>query len=269
MAEVDFLGTALAVFIPLTAALVVLILLPRWIRSRAHRQVRVRRKERDPDADRAFNDLLTVQAIERELRHSGLETSQASERLREAWVAYEASQFIQAEEMAGEARALLGELRAPISKEEPLPIVEVEALPESKPVLGTEYPKNFLQARFMISMLKDAIGKGSSKRKRAARKLLKEAEQAFEGERYTESLSLALNARKTLEGRELEEFDNQASCCPSCGESMSAEDTFCGKCGSARAVALACPECGQQVGEEDVFCRKCGTALSHDTPKTG
>jgi len=49
------------------------------------------------------------------------------------------------------------------------------------------------------------------------------------------------------------------SFCSSCGESLAADDAFCGRCGTP--AVLRCPSCGVLLDRADLFCGKCGRSL--------
>lgn len=283
MAQLDYMGAALGLFIAMTVALIVLLVVLRIAKARMHRRVRTARLGREEEVaeDRAYTALVTSEAIARELAEKGLESTQAKELLREARSALADGRTGRAEECAQEARGLLAELQAgaePRGAEGPeeSPLLPEGEIPESKPILGKEYAKNFLQAKFLLGMVKDAIGKGSSKRKKEARKLLKEAQAAFDEEAYDESLALCIQARYVVEGgkakREKAKGEKgkgkesaakapKEAVCPQCDHPVDPEDAFCGKCGFRLKGPSACPECGAELAADDRFCRVCGTTL--------
>ena len=47
--------------------------------------------------------------------------------------------------------------------------------------------------------------------------------------------------------------------CRECEEPVSAEDAFCGKCGTP--AERKCEECGALAQDDDAFCGKCGSKL--------
>lgn len=272
MAQLDVVGAALALFVTMTVALIVLLVVLRVAKARVHRRVRAPRLEGEDAVaeDRVYTALVTSEAIAHELEAKGMESAQAQELLREARQAFAHGGWGKAGDLAQEARALLAELRTEEDEAtEPLPLSE-EEIPESKPVLGKEYARNFLQAKFLLGMVKDAIGKGASKRKKKARKLLREAQDAFDEETFDEAVRLSMQAKRILEGEEAEkggatsspaEEPGSATPCPSCETPVGPEDTFCGKCGTRLAGPSTCPECGAGLAGDDRFCRQCGTDL--------
>lgn len=50
-----------------------------------------------------------------------------------------------------------------------------------------------------------------------------------------------------------------ARACPLCGETVAANDRYCGNCGAT--MARFCPGCGEAREPGDRFCRMCGTPL--------
>ncbi len=272
MAELDFVGAALALFITMTLALIVLLVVLRVAKARMHRRVRTGRQEGEDEVaeDRAFTALVTSEAIARELREKGLESAQVEELLREARRALADGRTGRAEDHALEARGILAGLQGSEEDTEEPPLLPEDEIPESKPILGKEYAKNFLQAKFLLRMVKDAIGKGTSKRKKEARTLLRQAKAAFDEEAYDESVALSIQARHVLEGEKAKAKKGEGKeaaaeakegACPACQTPVSLEDAFCGKCGLRLTGPSACPECGADLAEDDRFCRQCGTPL--------
>jgi ribosomal protein L40E len=272
MAEVDAFSTAIFLFGTLILSFVILIVALSMARSRMAKAKRVEVSEESIE-DRAYNALVTSEAISNDLRQKGFESARASDLLVEARQAYYEGRLREAEELSMEARAIMIRLREE-SQPEPEteePIQLDEEIPESKPLLGKQFPKNYLQAKFFLNVVKDNLGnvKGSSAEAKKARKLMKEAQTAFDEERYTEALSLAISCNRILKGEEVEGEDgkqdvqeeNHEAQCPHCGALFSQDDAFCGKCGGQLVSSPVCPECGAGVEADDNFCRKCGTAL--------
>ncbi len=268
MAETDVLFTAGVLFVTFLVALVVLMIALHIARSRIKRPPRAPIESREPITDRTYNTLVTTEAISRELMDKGFENVTAEELLRKARQAYFEGNMEEAEEHSMEARAILNEMR--VVEEPPereLAEDEVE-VPESKPVMGKEYPRNYLQAKFIIGLVKDSLKKTRkrSENVKKARELIGEAEEAFEQEKFNDALSLAVNSQRLLKDEEIPEraasprLAEGDHLCPRCETEISPDDGFCGKCGY-RLMRSECPECGDQVAEEDNFCRKCGAAL--------
>ncbi len=262
MAETGSLGAALTLIITFTGAFIVLLLVLRIAKSRVQRRPKTRSVEGEGSQDRAYNALVGSEAIFEETRGKGIESAQARELLSSAREAYGEGRHEEAEGLAREARGILVELSRGEEPLEPVTIPMEADIPESKPVLGKEYPKNFLQAKFLLRMVKGSIGKGSSPEKKEARKLLKEAGKAFDEERYTEALSITLNAKRALKGEELLAEGGDAGQCPNCQASVTEGDTYCSQCGASLAGGSVCPSCDSQLEAEDRFCRRCGTAVA-------
>ncbi|MEE9236199.1 MAG: zinc ribbon domain-containing protein [Thermoplasmata archaeon] len=262
MAAADFLGSALTPIIAVILAFVALLFVLRMARSKVHRLVKSRRREDEEVSDMAYSALVTSEAIYREMRERGVESDKAEELLREARQAYSEARHREVEKLSSEARSILRERLQDEERVEsdPITIIE-EEIPDSKPLLGNEHPNNYLQARFLLSMMKDSLRKGTSPEKKAARKVMKEAKKAFEEERYTLALSLALNSKRILEGEETPSEGSEKNLCPDCEGPLSPSDTFCGKCGARLDGSLKCSGCGLRLEEEDKFCRKCGAAV--------
>lgn len=273
MVVLDPLGTTILVAAVLGMAMVALLILLRLVKSGALQRALRAREEAETRVDRAYNTLVTTEAIGRELRDKGLESVQASALLEEARQAYYEGDPRYAEERAEEARALLqdvlqkdAEARVP-AEEAPLLAELEEEIPEVKPVLGKEYPKNYLQAKFLLGVAKDRVkgAKKGSEEGKQARELAKEAQDAFEEERYTEALALALHCRRLLDGEDVGEppvvEEKEEEACPECGRPVAAEDEFCGQCGAALAESLTCASCDAPLAADDNFCRKCGTPV--------
>ncbi len=268
MAEADVLFTAGVLFVTFLVALIVLMLALHRARSKIKRPSGDLGEDSEPVSDRAYNVLVTTEAISREMVGKGFENVKAENLLRTARQSYLEGRLREAEEFSMEARNLLNEMRVVDTPPEPTPFVDGDEIPESKPILGKEYPRNFLQAKFFLGVVKDSLKKtrkrsGEVKR---AREVFKEAEEAFEEERYNDALSLAVNSKRLLRGEEIPEkalppeVIEGDHLCPECGSIISPDDAFCGKCGY-RLVRSECPECGSEVGEGDRFCRRCGVGL--------
>lgn len=268
MAELDPLGATLLVIVVLVLATAALFVLLRLMKSGTLQRALRAREEETAQRDRAHNALVTSEGIARELAARGLGSAQASALLQEAWQAHYEGHPGEADSLAAEARSLLLE----VLQRDEVPDAgpeEVEALPEEKPVLGKEYPKNYLQAKFLLGVLRDRLKgakKGSPEAKRA-RQLARDARTTFDEERYTDAVALALNARRALDGEAEDEVGpetprREADGCPSCGTPVGLDDTFCGRCGTPlEADERACPGCKTGVAPDDNFCRKCGAVL--------
>ncbi len=167
------------------------------------------------------------------------------------------------------------------------------SLPDSPvaPVLGTasgdgapvpRLAKNRAESRFQMSLLAEEIGTASNDPEGAtrvpdARKGAADAQTAYDRADYTESLRLALRARRAL-GTRIETLPppltripptptpvNPASTggpagtepCSTCGRPLKPTDKFCRSCGTAKAPT-ACAACGTPLDAGDRFCAGCG-----------
>jgi ribosomal protein L40E len=272
MAEVDAFSTALFLFGTLILSFAVLIVALSVARSRAAKAERTEVGE-EPAMDRAYNTLVTSEAIRDDLRQKGFESARASELLAEARQAYYEGRHRDAEDLSLEARTLMIQVKeeAWSEPEEADPISMEEEIPESKPLLGKQFPKNYLQAKFFLNVAKDSLGerKASTSDTKRAKKLMKEAQEAFDEERYTEALSLAISCNRVLKDEAPEDGAQEPAAdirCPRCEAQISKEDAYCGKCGASLASVPWCPECDAEIGEDDNFCRKCGASLKAAEP---
>lgn len=261
--EADLLFTAGALFVTFLGALLILLFALRYAKTRA-RRIKQARGDTAPSSDGVYNALVRTEAIARELSEKGFESPQVEALLDDARAAYGSGSSREAAEYTQEARSVLE--RLPQEDEHDPPEIAIE-VPESKPVLGQEYPPNYLQAKFYLSLVQDALKEApkSSPEAKEARKLLKEAYSAFESEHYSESLGLSVNARRLLEGKEIPEravlpASPTRGECPQCQAPATPEDQFCGHCG-APLVPPRCPECGHSLALDDRFCRRCGAAV--------
>lgn len=266
--EADVLFTSGVLFVTFLVALIVIMLALHMARSRAKHPRREPLEKSEPGHDRAYNALITTEAISRELEEKGVESVKAEETLRSARQAYFEGRMSEAEELSTEARALLTEVQVVQEPHEPIPVLEETEIPESKPVLGKDYPKNYIQAKFFLGVVKDSL-KRTRKRSgevKRARDMMKEADQAFAEERYDDALSVAVNSDRLLRGEDITKqvaaprVGSGDGYCPGCQTEVSLDDVFCGKCGY-RLVRTECPECRREVAEDDDFCRRCGADL--------
>jgi hypothetical protein len=139
-----------------------------------------------------------------------------------------------------------------------------------------ELPKNYAEASFAISALKEEARKAQSAGSdaSAAVEMLAQAEEEFRQGRYDAALNTALKAKKEgslLQGSspgglgtikystEKKEPTPQEDTCPSCGAGMREGDSFCRKCGTS--FNFICPDCGGPLDAGDVYCGKCGVSL--------
>ncbi len=266
--EADVLFTSGVLFVTFLVALIVLMLALHMARSRARHPRKVPLRKSESSHDRAYNVLITTEAISRELEEKGFESVKVEETLRSARQAYFEGRMREAEDLSTEARAMLSEMQVAQEPQDTTPVLEETEIHESKPVLGKSYPRNYLQAKFLLGVVKDAL-KRTRKRSsevKMAREMTKEAEQAFKEERYDDALSLAANSDRLLRGEDITKQVEAPQVvsgegeCPGCRAKVSMDDVFCGKCGY-RLVRTECPDCGREVEKGDNFCRECGADM--------
>lgn len=273
MVELDPLASVVLLIGVTTGATVALLLLLRLLKEgRIHRVLRAREEE-TTGRDRAHTALATTEAIARELLAKGFESVKANRLLESAQEALYEGRLGEAEAVALEARDALQDLLS-----EDRVAAEVDAvldeISEEKPALDRKYPKHFLEAKFLLGVVQERVEetKKSTKKGKRLRKLVNEAQAAFDEEAYTEALGLASRCRRLLEeGKErakeaptaalerlpLAELEEERSC-PECGVPVAPHDAFCGQCGTVLQGAT-CAECGAELEETDNFCRRCGT----------
>jgi hypothetical protein len=158
-------------------------------------------------------------------------------------------------------------------------------------------PKNFLEARFMLTSLQNDLD-GASSEKRAtpegkeATEWARQSQAAFDRKDYDDSLRLALRGRRRFGGAGLSTISvgpgtvvaatppepsatalrSSApqgagspavveSLCPRCGKSNNAGDKFCRGCGAPLTVPK-CPRCQRPTEPDDKFCHACGSPLA-------
>lgn len=265
MTSHDPLATFVIVASVLALVLVGTFLYLRLLKSGFFRGWRTTREEERIGEDHAYTAMVTSQAISRELRDKGFRSPQASALIEEARQAYFEGNVDEAESLSGEARTiLLGALRK--DRQEGAAPFE-EEVPESKPLLGKEFPKHYLEAKFLLGLTEGRVKrtKKSSKKGQRVRKLWEQAQTAFEKEGYSKALSLALQCRRLLDGMAPKKKPPQPRC-QECGAAYTKGEEFCGKCGAALKASGRCQECGTPLVRGDSFCRKCGSAAKPPVP---
>lgn len=150
----------------------------------------------------------------------------------------------------------------------------------SRGTLGKkELPENYIQAKFMLQNSTDAIDSARRKGKdtRSAESTLQSARESFDSGEYTQTLKLALEAKRAIgaavtvsvdseeEGGGIVDITPEASestyNCPECGAVINLDDKFCRKCGCKINLTFLCPKCDTELRHEDIFCGKCGVKL--------
>ena len=133
-----------------------------------------------------------------------------------------------------------------------------------------------MQAKFILSTVKDMLDKQEGDQNQEAKKLYEGAFREFESENYSKALSKAIKAEQLLDAsgnvgliaetpvqeetidEEIVEAD-ELEC--ECGAGITVEDNFCRQCGEKVEYQLICPNCEIEISADDLFCRKCGQKL--------
>ncbi|MCI4337280.1 MAG: zinc ribbon domain-containing protein [Thermoplasmata archaeon] len=153
------------------------------------------------------------------------------------------------------------------------------AVETDAPAPPARLPRNKLESHFQLTLLNEELERAaqdpaSAGAVKEATALRDQAAAAATGGDYTESLRLALKARRRIGGR-LETLpppsaasnasntppSEETLVCTGCGEKLRPADRFCRYCGTLRGPAR-CPSCGVPSDLEDKFCAKCGVAIS-------
>jgi ribosomal protein L40E len=263
-----------------------------WRRRRRDMEMRLRRapKQTEPLSDKAHNTILTTQSISSTLSGQGVNTHEADLLLDEAKRYEDMGDYNTAVERAETAKlALLRAKRERETKGEraPAPKLEYDLMametPESDGEEAVEedkldlskLPKNYMQAKFMLSTTKDQMQRNDI-RGGDAYELYKKSEEYFNKEDYSRALSFAIKAERLLDSKTVdligeevetetgEDKEVEVMECPSCNAEVNIEDTFCRKCGEKLEFLTLCPHCEAEVDPGDTFCRKCGEKLSQD-----
>ncbi|MFQ5552562.1 MAG: zinc ribbon domain-containing protein [Thermoplasmata archaeon] len=256
----DLLVSAVIVVALMTVALVGMFLWLRLLRSGYFHRRRQAREAEVVEADRAFNAMITSEAISRELQEKGFQSPQAAALVEEARQAYAGGNEGEVEALSTQARTLL--LEALHEDHPDHAAARAEEVPETKPVLGKEFPKHYLEAKFLLTMIEARVKrtKKDSKRGKKARDLWTKANSAYEKEDYSDALTYAVQCRRLLDGMAPKARKPRPKC-PQCGGLVARADDFCGKCGENLKGPVGCQACGASLEEGDRFCRKCGAAV--------
>lgn len=162
-------------------------------------------------------------------------------------------------------------------------------------------PKNYLEAKFEISLLEDALTKLPPESSPESRKLLVTAKKAWEKENYSDALRMAMRGKRALEQKsddtipltagttvdvppqtpvaaaarssapmsgddyKMEPATGEARpttvVCSRCNKENPAKNKFCRGCGKPLAAPL-CPRCQKAIEADDAFCGTCGAPVS-------
>jgi ribosomal protein L40E len=239
-------------------------------------------------SEKAHNLILTNESISSTLAGQGIDTRNADDLLKEAKTFEARGDYSSAIERAEAAKLAL--LRAkreqtPVSRptmQAAQPDSETDAIndepqdtdfAEEEIVDISKLPKNYMQAKFLLSSAKDLIEKDGIT-SGDAYDYFQKAKERFDSEDYSKALSFAIKAERMLDSETVDligedEPEDDASeegdeevvevmVCPECDAEVSAEDAFCRSCGQKLEFDTSCPGCEADIEQDDKFCRKCG-----------
>jgi hypothetical protein len=254
----DLLASVVLVVGLMTVAMVGMFLWLRLLRSGYFAERRKAREDLVLGGDQAYNAMITSEAISRELEERGFQNIQATALVKDARQAYLGGDPDQAAALSTQAQTIFREaLREDHHDHEGLS----EEIPETKPILGKEFPKHFMEAKFLLRVIEGRVKRTrkDSKRGKKARRLWEEAISSYEEEHYSDALTYAVQCRRLLDGM-APRAPKPRPKCGTCGAPIQKADEFCGKCGANLKDDSGCTACGAPLAESDRFCRKCGTA---------
>ena len=250
--------------------------------------------------DDAYNSIVTTKAVAEALKTRGRVSKEANLLIIEAEAAFHRGNHLYALESINKAKEMLKN-----AKEETTdPVASIVAKVGSK---GAEekcevpfqearkLPKNYLESKFVICSVRDILEQSGAKGRNAtAEENLREADEMFQKEDYTEALKLALRAKRALDGGadsigpieskpvpmdpgverlppQPKSLREPSKSCVRCGASLTDEDVYCRKCGMKVDRSPKCSACGERLAEDDIFCRKCGNQVknAYSCPKCG
>jgi hypothetical protein len=275
----------------LSVALIIVVYIElRYIRKRW-------KKDYDEDIveDEAYNHILSTKAASESISRQGKDTSRADALLLRAEMEFKSGDYRKADETVKAARDSLAQSRdkllamADSQEREP----EAEEVAQESVHAVKKLPKDFLEAKFMISKAEDDIAAAQKEGRDVveATKMLDEAKNAFSADDYTLALKKALNSQKWIGQKvpQAEEpleplkagageavvaekphyLESPAAKKCKCGNTLATDDNFCRRCGEKVPRAYDCPGCGDRVEPEDQFCRRCGRTLKETRPCAG
>ena len=260
MTSHDPLVSVVIVAVLMTVAIVAVFFWLRLLRTGYFHRRRQAREDEVVEVDRAYNAMITSEAISQEMQERGFQNPQATALVQEARQAYLEGNPDGAEALSAQAEAIYREALSEDHQHHAT--AWDEEIPESKPILGKAFPKHFLEAKFLLGVIEGRVKrtKKDSKRGKKARDLWQRASAAFEEEDYSDALGYAAQCRRLLDGMAPKAAKPRPRC-PDCGAPNLKTDDFCGKCGTNLKDSSGCRSCGAPLAGGDRFCRKCGTAV--------
>jgi ribosomal protein L40E len=282
------------------AVLGVILAIVIFLELRYFRSKRKTRVENKILLDDAYNAIMTTKAVAEALKSRRKVSKEANLLIIEAEAAFQRGNHLYALESINKAKDLLKN-----AKEEATdPVASIANKVAGKGVEekcevpfqeARKLPKNYLESKFMICSVRDILEQSGAKQKNAAaEENLRQAEESFQKEEYTEALKLALRAKRALDGGsdsigpieskpiatnpQTERLPPQPKSlrepsknCVRCGASLTDDDVYCRKCGLKVDRSPKCSVCGEKLADEDIFCRKCGNQVknAYSCPKCG
>jgi ribosomal protein L40E len=236
--------------------------------------------------DDAYNSIQTTKAVAEALKTRGRVSKEANLLIIEAEAAFQRGNHLYALESINKAKDLLKNVKQDADPVAAIVSKVVTKGGEEKCEVpfqeARKMPKNYLESKFMICSVRNILAQSGSKEKNAvAEENLRQADERFQKEDYTEALKLALRAKRALDGgadsigpmeskpiaadAQVERLPPQpkslrgpSKSCVRCGASLTEGDVYCRKCGLKVDRSPKCSRCGEKLAEDDIFCRKCG-----------
>ncbi len=260
------------------ALLLVAILLARYwkkrIRAAFERKQpagRIRREEIE-------SSISTTRTLLNILRDRGVSVERSEALLAQAEISLEGRLYSRAEELLKEAKKEA--LKANKAHQDGTDILNKPPPSEEKEgpkEVFRKFPQYYFQAKFEIGRARDAIESAvtAGRNTEQAEEFLRIAEEHFRTETYDRAFSMAVKAKKSADGEEVEEIVSEKievkkspDIRESAGIERIADAGELGEPGSGTLNAEGslkagtseelCPKCGGRIYPGDRFCRKCG-----------
>jgi ribosomal protein L40E len=281
------------------AVLGIILAIVVFLELRYFRSKRKSRVDRKILQDDAYNSIQTTKAVAEALKTRGRVSKEANLLIIEAEAALQRGSHLYALESINKAKELLKNAKEVAADPVASIVAKVGNKGEEKCEVpfqeARKLPKNYLESKFMICSVRDILEQSGAKERNAiAEENLRKADEMFQKEDYTESLKLALRAKRALDGgadsigpmenkpvttdAHVERLPPQPKSlrgpsknCVRCGTGLTDEDVYCRKCGLKVDRSPKCSACGEKLAEEDIFCRKCGNQVknAYSCPKCG